>query len=265
MFWHGAPLSRVERLSMASFVANGHRVELHVYDDPQNLPKGVELIDAAQVLPGSAMFRHRRTGSLGPFADWFRYRLLHARGGIWADTDVVCLRPLDYDDPLVFGWENSEFINTAVLGLPAGHPLAAWMADACEEPNRIHPYDPWARRLRKFVRRRLLGNRRDGIRWGEYGPKGFTHAVRHFDLLDRAKPIGHFYPVRCDQWQRLFEAAPFAFNADSRTVHLWHAMMHGQPGFDKNATFAADSAFEVLCRRYGQNRLDSDSAALSMS
>jgi hypothetical protein len=259
MFWHGAPLSRVERLSMASFVANGHPVELHTYANQTGVPAGVQVRDAAVVLPRGELFRHRRTGSLGPFADWFRYRLLHARGGIWADTDVVCLRPFDYSDPVIFGWEDARYLNTAVLGLPAGHSLAAWMADACAEPNRLHPYDGIGRRVRKLLRRHLQGDRRDNVRWGEYGPKGITHAARHLGLLGKAKPSAEFYPVACDHWRLIFQSKPLTpnssavFHEASRAVHLWHAMMHNEPGFDQNARFPESSVFEVLCQRYNVN------------
>src|SRR5262245_49782027 len=88
MFWHGPPLSRMERLSIASFLQNGHAVDLHVYDEPAGVPAGVRLLDAARILPRSALFRHKRTQSLALFADWFRYRLLFEHGGIWVDSDV---------------------------------------------------------------------------------------------------------------------------------------------------------------------------------
>ena len=95
MFWYGAPLSRLERLSVASFLANGHAVDLYAYDDIGAVPHGARMLDAARILPRDALFRHRRTGSVGLFSDWFRYRLLFERGGIWADCDMVCLQPLD--------------------------------------------------------------------------------------------------------------------------------------------------------------------------
>ena len=41
MFWHGPPLSRIERLCMSSFVAHGHTVQLHVYEEPKRVPAGV--------------------------------------------------------------------------------------------------------------------------------------------------------------------------------------------------------------------------------
>src|SRR5689334_11188531 len=123
MFWHGAPLSRMEQLSMVSFLWHGHPVDLYVYEEPVSVPAGVRLMDAHQILSADLIFRHRRTGSLAAFADWFRYQLLLERGGIWADADVVCLRPLAFRDPVVFGWAD-DYLNNAVLGLPAGHDLA---------------------------------------------------------------------------------------------------------------------------------------------
>jgi hypothetical protein len=256
MFWHGAPLSRIERLCMASFLAHGHPVDLYVYETPAAPPAGVRLMGAADILPRSLLFTHRRTGSLGSFSDWFRYRLLHERGGIWADADVVCLAPLVYPQAEIFGWQDARVINNAVLGLPAGDALAAWLAACCEDPNRLLPYDPWPLRLRKLRRRYLGGNRRDRVRWGEYGPKGLTQAARYLGYLDKAQPVAHFYPVACEDWRIMFTSAAGRkppWTAQSRAVHLWQQMMHTSSGFDKNAHFAEDSPFEELWRRYTQN------------
>jgi Glycosyltransferase sugar-binding region containing DXD motif len=253
MFWHGAPLSRIERLCIASFIAHGHPLHVYVYEAPAALPPRAQLMPADEIVPRAALFRHPRTGSLGPFSDWFRYRLLQERGGIWCDADVVCLAPLVYPQAEIFAWQDETYINNAVLGLPAGHELAVWMADSCADPNRMRPYDTLGLRLRKWRRRHFGGNRRERIRWGEYGPKGLTHAARHLGYLDRAQPAAHFYPVRCEDWRMVFEhrrgVAP-PWTAESRALHLWQEMMKRAPGFDKNAQFPADSPFEELCRRY---------------
>ncbi len=86
-------------------------------------PQACGSCSAEEILPRAVLFTHRRTGSLGSFSDWFRYRLLKERGGIWADTDVVCLAPLVYPQQEIFGWQDARVLNNAVLGLPAGHPL----------------------------------------------------------------------------------------------------------------------------------------------
>src|SRR5882724_9227584 len=205
MFWHGADLSRIERLCMSSFVANGARLLLHVYEEPRQVPKGVQIVAAEATIPRANLFLHRATRSLAPFADWFRYRVLAEHGGIWADTDVVCLRSFRFTQPEVFAWQEAGVINNAVLGFRSGHPLAVWMADACANPNNVLPYDSGHRRRLKWRRRFLQGNRRGNISFGEYGPFGLTRAIRHFDLTARALPYWSFYPIHPLNWHCVFD------------------------------------------------------------
>jgi hypothetical protein len=253
MFWHGAPLSRVEQLSLASFVHHGHAVHLYAYEPIDNVPAGVTMRDASEILPRSRIFRHRRTSSIAPFADWFRYRLLFERGGIWADTDIVCLMPFDYAQPRVFAWQDETLINNAVIGLPARDPLASWMADICEHPNRWLPYDPLGVRMRKLQRRLLRGNQRGDIRWGEGGPLGFTQAIKHFGYAAEALPPWHFYPVPYSSFRALFES-PAANGdirlTDSRAVHLWNNLIEREGAAHKQSRFPPDSPFEQLWARY---------------
>jgi hypothetical protein len=217
------------------------------------VPSGVSVVDAARVLPRGAVFRHPKTGSMAQFADWFRYRVLLQSGGIWSDTDVVCLEPLRYARSEVFAWQDDAQINNAILGLPAGHRLAQWMADACEHPNRVLPYDNVRVRWRKFKRRWLQGNRRGNVKWGEYGPVGFTQAARHFGCAELALPPQDFYPVPYRQWRRVFDGGAQNWDATlkhSKALHLWNEMMRRESDFDKNARFASESLFERLCARY---------------
>ncbi|WP_341502684.1 glycosyltransferase [Gallaecimonas sp. GXIMD4217] len=253
MFWHGPALSRLERLCMASFVAQGHLLHLHVYEAPDGVPEGVQLKDATEILPREAIFRHPKTGSIAMFADWFRYKVLFEQGGIWADTDVLCLRPLDYGSELVFAWEDRNIINNAVMGLPKGHELAQWMMACCADPNRILPYDKGKVRWRKRKRRYLQGNRIENIKWGEYGPVGFTQAARHLGHDHQALPFWHFYPVHYSNWQVMFDtstAGNEGFLGNARAVHLWNEMIRRDPGFDKDGRFPADSPFERLWALY---------------
>lgn len=254
MFWHGQGFARMERLCAASFLAQGHEVRLHVYAEPANVPVGVKLVDANRTLPERYLFRHIGSGSIAAFADWFRYQLLYEEGGIWADTDVVCLKPLRYDQPEIFARQDEQIINNAVLGLPAGHDLAAWMIACCEHPNRVQPYDNSRTRRRKRQRRLLRGNQRGDVEWGEHGPLGFTMAARHMNYENRALPFWHFYPVHYLHWRSVFDASLRDnpnFVAGSTTLHLWNEMTRRAVGFDINAPFPADSLFEQLCARHG--------------
>jgi hypothetical protein len=252
MFWHGPALSRIEQLSMMSFMRNGHPVHLYVYEEPTGVPAGVQVMDAADILPQSALFLHRRRQSVAHFADWFRYRLLFARGGLWSDTDMVCLRPFDYSSPVVFAWQDHLHLNNAVLGLPAGDALAEWLANCCEHPNRILPYDDIGMRLKK-LKRRFRGQGRESVRWGDTGPYGLTRAARHLGYTEHALPQWHFYPVRFEEHQVLFESpragVEMSFNG-SRAVHLWNQLIEAGRVVDKRARFPEDSPFEQWWAEY---------------
>jgi hypothetical protein len=252
MFWYGPPLSRIERLCMSSFLANGHAVMLHVYEEPRRVPHGVTLCDAAAVLPRSELFVHRSTGSLALFADWFRYRLLAQHGGLWVDTDMVCLRPFTHTAAEIFGWQDQTTINNAVLGLPPNHALARWMVECCERPNRFLPYDSLRMRRRKLTRR-LLGRGRAASTWGETGPDGLTAAAVHLGCAAHAQPFWHFYPIHYLNWQTVFDGT-LADNTSlidgSYGLHLWNEMARRQPGFNRDDRFADGSLFERLWVRY---------------
>ena len=252
MFWHGPPLSRIERLCMSSFVANGHAVSLHVYEEPQGVPAGVTLCDATAVLPRRELFVHHFSGSFALFADWFRYRLLAEQGGIWVDTDMVCLRPFAHVGPEIFGWQDQSTINNAVLGLPPKHALARWMLDCCERPNRFLPYDSVRMRRRKLMRR-LLRHGRGASAWGETGPVGLTAAARHLGYASQALPFWHFYPIHYLNWRTVFDDSlrdTPTLTDGSYALHLWNEMTRRAPGFDRDGRFPADSLFERLWVRY---------------
>jgi hypothetical protein len=249
MFWHGPPLSRLERLCLKSFIAHGHRLDLYAYDEPQGVPQGVNVVDASSILARELLFKHKRTGSVALFADWFRYRLLRMKGGVWADTDVVCLKPLRFEKPEIFAWQDERTINNAILGLPTGHRLAQWMEACCESPNRVLPYDSTKTRFRKWRRRVLQGNKRARIRWGEYGPRGFTLAAKYLGDSQLALEASTFYPVACEDWRKLFAGSAGDephWLATAHAVHLWNNMLGREPGFDKNAEFPSDSPYERL-------------------
>ncbi|HXC01519.1 MAG TPA: glycosyltransferase [Opitutaceae bacterium] len=109
--WIGPTLSKMELLTIKSFLRHGHEFHLWVYDKIQTpLPKEVVLQDANKIIPRSRIFRKADTdtetgvgkGSCSPFSDLFRYKLLYQKGGYWVDMDVTCLRPFNFKEPYVF-------------------------------------------------------------------------------------------------------------------------------------------------------------------
>ena len=136
----GKPLSNLERLCIYSFCANGHDFRLWTYGDLPNIPRDtspgkVEVRDAAEILPANKMFRVK--GSLANFSDWFRWELMVRFGGWWVDMDMVCLRPLAFEELIVFCQEKTGMINNNFLKFPRGIEFPHLMANACANPSPL--------------------------------------------------------------------------------------------------------------------------------
>ena len=104
--WVGPRLSTMERLSIRSFLANGHEFHLYCYAPIAGIPEGAIVKDAREIVPESDVEKFR---NLANFSDSFRYNLLLKKGGWWSDTDSVCLRPLDFNQNYVFSSEVVRF------------------------------------------------------------------------------------------------------------------------------------------------------------
>ena len=227
--WVEGPLTAMEQLSVRSFLAHGHPYHLYSYDAVPNLPAGAELRSAAEVLPASAVFRYSAAegGSFAAFSNLFRYRLLHERGGWWADTDVVCLRPFDFAAERVFAAERcrhgGEVCATCVFKVPAGDDACA---ECCERAQRDE-------------------NR--ATRWGATGPALLGRVVRERALDGCVQPAGVFCPV--DWWRAEDFQRPVELPADAYAVHLWHEMWCWH-GWRKDPCYPPQALYQRLHARY---------------
>ena len=228
--WIGPALSVMERLSIASFLANGHEYHLYVYDDVKGVPAGTVVKDARAILAATKVFEYRDFKSYSGFSNFFRYKLLLEKGGWWADADMVCLRPFDFHEEHVFSSEltygGAEVINAGVIKSPAGSRALEFAWETCAEKD-----------TRQLV-------------WGETGPKLVAEAVRRFSLEEHVKPPDVFCPVPLFEFEKIVEPeASWTFDDATRAVHLWHEAWR-RIGLDKDRDYHADCLYEKLKRRF---------------
>ena len=57
--WIGTELSNLERLSIKSFIDNGHTYHLYVYNKIKNVPKRAIIMDANEIINKSEIFTYR--------------------------------------------------------------------------------------------------------------------------------------------------------------------------------------------------------------
>lgn len=251
--WIGSELSVLEQLALSSFPANGHPFHLYIYDDLKGTPESVIVKDANEIIPKNKIYTRR--GSYAIFADWFRWKLLEKKGGYWVDMDVICLKPFDFEDEVLYGCEIYNTPSIGVLRFPPHHPVLKEMVDYCENPNRFRPWDTTKQKFEKTIRKYLLFNNKSLIRWGESsGPVAFKKVLEHNKLAKIGKPHTFFYPVHYFDVMHLFDETyknDETFFTDTHAVHYWNEIIRRYwKDFDKNATYPENSLIEKLKRKY---------------
>lgn len=129
--WIGTHLSKLELLTLHSFLNAGFRVKLWLYDPLQHsLPEGVIVGDAHEIIPREKIFRYKNKsqfghgkGSVAGFSDIFRYKLLLDKGGWWVDMDITCLQPIAIDSPYFFRRHHQLNVVGNIMKCPKGSKL----------------------------------------------------------------------------------------------------------------------------------------------
>ena len=129
--WIGGELSPLELLTLKSFLYHGHEFHLYVYYPIETeLPQGVILKDAREILPEDAIFTYKYgnkkglgKGSFAGFADIFRFKLLYDKGGWWVDMDVTCMKPFSILSAYFFRSHDYHLATNSIIKCPPNSRL----------------------------------------------------------------------------------------------------------------------------------------------
>ena len=219
----------MERLSIQSFLKNGHPFHLFAYNELEELPEGAVLKDANEVLPESSIFMYEKHASYAGFANFFRYKLLLERGGWWADLDMVCLKPFDFTVPFVFSSESDDYgshVNVGAIKVPLGSAVMQYAWNACQA------MDP------------------KQLKWRQCGPSLFESAVQACSLEGYVVAPSMFCPVGFYEWKKLIDpAAELTFGEDTRALHCWNELWR-RSDQSKDAPYHPDCLYERMKQRY---------------
>jgi mannosyltransferase OCH1-like enzyme len=187
-------------------------------------------MDANEILDSAYIFQYKGRPSYAGFANYFRYKLLLERGGWWADTDTICLKPFDFPDDYVFSseidYKGREVVNAGVIKTAPGSEIMAYAWGVCQKK------DP----------PRLV--------WGETGPRLMAKAVKKFALGKFKKSYQTFCPVDYEQWSMLVQPnLHLHFDDCTYAIHLWNEMWRAA-GQDKNAPYHPTCLYERLKEDY---------------
>ena len=185
--WIGRELGSIHVNCLLSFLRHGHRVVLHVYEEPIDSPSGLQLADACELLPGEMIFRNLKTGSYAPFSDLLRYEILHRGLGLYVDCEVYCLIPFPTDSYFFCG-DKVGLISNGVLRLPPDEPVTIELASMRKTPNFVPTWYSKGRLLEWRLLQLTGRNTFDRLHVLAFGPPALTYYLRKHRLHNKAIP-----------------------------------------------------------------------------
>ncbi len=197
MLWIGGPMSFLDILCVQSFRDAGHEVNFYTYGDVPNIPDGVNVLEARDILAGPPFLRHVRSGSLAFHADLFRLRLLAAVPGIiWADTDAYCVKPFETSTGHFYALQAPASVATGVLALPPDSPTLKKLLEFTADPFAIPPWlNPVDHKSYSDAAENGTPVHVTDQAWGVWGPQAVTHFLNETGEIKYALPSDTLYPI----------------------------------------------------------------------
>ncbi|XP_050731106.1 lactosylceramide 4-alpha-galactosyltransferase-like isoform X2 [Eriocheir sinensis] len=169
-------------------------------------------------------------------SDMVRLALAWTAGGMYSDTDVVCIKSVASLQNVLGLSDDYKLINNGVFHFHKRHPL-----------------------LRIFME--TIAENFKGNQWGEIGPQALTRATNKtcgwHKLVVGSKCKGvtllspkAFYPIGFGAWKNAFsQIADVTLNKmypDSYLIHMWNKVSHDKP-VRKGSGSIYDTAAKTLC------------------
>ncbi len=194
--WIGTRLQYLNQLCLLSHVRQGHPTILYCTDRVENVPEGVEVRPASDIMAIDRDIVAQTSASF--LSNVFRYRMIRATDAVWIDCDAFCHRPFpDEMDNIFAGHGFRGALNCGVVYIPPQGELIARLLDYYEN---LPDAPPW---FNKQQRKRL--DRQDpalphpvriyNAERTAFGPQAFTYFAQATGDYDRALSPDYLYPV----------------------------------------------------------------------
>lgn len=270
-FWIGDRLSPIENLCIRSFLDNDFEFHLYTFGDLAGIPEGTTVKDANDIVSRTEFFHSK--GKYALFADYFRFRLLLKKGGIWVDMDMVCLKPFEYPDDVILAKEDYSNFAIGFMKFPVDHVLVHRMLERATFPPSEHLNIPFLKNIpvagriglfKKLCRYWVYITSRNEselvkrfsllYEWGTLlGPRGLTEEYINSGVNALELGAKDVYPVSYMQWKNVFTKGGTSLIdlRNSIMLHLWHEMIQRDGNFDKFARPQEGSIYAALCEKHG--------------
>jgi hypothetical protein len=197
--WYGSELGELEKLCIDSWIENGYKFRLWLYEDIE-VPKDVIVKNANHIVSFDQYFTYSEGHTVGTpvaFSNLFRTQLLYKLGGLYVDLDVLCLKPYEFNERFVF----SEQVDSGW-----DYHVATCILYSENKGERI--FEDWSDWI--------LAKKNKTITHGDLGPNLFTKLIINNKLQKYVLPKDHFCPIDWQSYKDMFINRP-----DSYGIHLF--------------------------------------------
>ena len=250
--WYGNELSVLEILSIKSFL-KFHSFHLYVYSNINNIntikSKNFKVLDGNKILD---LKKLKLNYNVLPFSDLFRYKLLYEKGGIWIDSDMICIKKFNFKDKYIFSSEktiqkgayrnrNHLFVpNIGVLKAPKKSKFYKELYDKCIKKLKINSNLMFMNILKKQIT--------------EYNFEKYVKEPIYFCPIDWWNTKQIFLPPCCPEKYGVEGVNFKEILKKSYSLHLWRSILLNRHKINPNEKFNNNSIYEKLKKKYLGNK-----------
>jgi hypothetical protein len=194
--WIGESLHYVNQLCLKSHLVQGHPVTLYCTDTVRNVPKGVEVRPASEIMQIDRAIVAETSASF--LSNVFRYKMIAATGAIWIDCDAYCHKPFPEDQEHIYAGHGMRgALNCGVVAMPKAGRLIEALLDYYDN---LPDYPAWWGNKQKRKMDKLSSSLPKAVRIYQtertaFGPQAFTHYATATGDIDKAMGAETLYPV----------------------------------------------------------------------
>lgn len=227
----------MEKTSIRSFVDKGHDYHLYTYDNLEGVPDDVSLKRADKIMKWGGRSNPEKSRDYATFSNIFRYKLLLEGGGIWVDTDIICMRPFNFERNFVFASERVERQSRWTLRLP-------------QRPVGCVIKAPKGSRVISYCYERSKSKSIDEVEWAEIGTDLIGKAINKYNMEDYVKPFWAFCPVSWWNWSDFIDTSKSTMIKEKikekvlcpYSYHLWNSRW-GDGGVSKDRVYPKNTIY----------------------
>ena len=194
--WIGDRLHYLNQLCLLSHVRHGHPTTLYCTDKVTNVPEGIEVRPATEIMDIDLDIVGRTSASF--LSNVFRYKMIQKTNAIWIDCDAFCYRPFpDEMDNIYAGHGFRGALNCGVVYIPQKGELMDRLLDYYEN---LPDAPAWFNKQQRKKLERQDTSLPHAVRIYNaertaFGPQAFTYFAQQTGDYEKAQTPDVLYPV----------------------------------------------------------------------